>query len=51
MGNENKKANRTHNNTITFRMNDAEYADLQSKVNESGLTQQSYIITSITILK
>ena len=47
MSNENRKANRTRNNTVTFRMNDAEYADFQHKVNASGLTQQSYIINSI----
>ena len=47
MSNEKRKANRTRNNTVTFRLNDKEYADLQAKVNESGLTQQSYIISAI----
>ncbi len=41
------KANRKRNNTVTIRMNDAEYDDFQSKVTESGLTQQSYVISAI----
>ena len=41
------KPNRTRNKAVTFRMNEAEYKDLQLKVNESGLTQQAYIIDAI----
>ena len=44
---ENKKVKRTRNKAVTVRMTDSEYKTLQSKVNESGLTQQSYIINSI----
>ena len=40
-------AKRRRNKAITIRMNDAEYDDLQNKVKESGLTQQSYIISAI----
>ena len=40
-------AKRRRNKAITIRMNDAEYDDMQKKVNESGLTQQSYIISAI----
>ena len=41
------KPNRTRNKAITIRMNDTEYKNLQLKVNESGLTQQAYIIDAI----
>ena len=37
---------RKRNIAITFRMRVDEYAALQSKVNESGLTQQAYLISS-----
>ena len=40
-------AKRRRNKAITIRMNDAEYGDMQNKVKESGLTQQSYIISAI----
>ena len=40
-------AKRRRNKAITIRMNDAEYDVLQDKVKESGLTQQSYIISAI----
>ena len=40
-------AKRRRNKAITIRMNDAEYDALQDKVKESGLTQQSYIISAI----
>lgn len=40
-------AKRKRNKAVTVRMNDAEYADLQSKVAESGLTQQAYIISAV----
>ena len=40
-------AKRRRNKAVTIRMNDAEYDDLQNKVKESGLTQQSYIISAI----
>lgn len=41
------KAKRRRNKAITIRMNDAEYNVFQNKVKESGLTQQSYIISAI----
>lgn len=41
------KPNRTRNKAITIRMNDNEYKDLQLRVNDSGLTQQAYIIDAI----
>ena len=40
-------AKRKRNKAVTIRMNDAEYDALQDKVKESGLTQQSYIISAI----
>ena len=40
-------AKRRRNKAVTIRMNDAEYDNLQDKVKESGLTQQSYIISAI----
>ena len=40
-------AKRRRNKAVTIRMNDAEYDDVQNKVIESGLTQQSYIISAI----
>lgn len=39
--------NRTRNKAVTIRMTDAEYKDLQIRVNDSGLTQQAYIIDAI----
>lgn len=41
------KINRRRNKAVTIRMNDTEYAELQRKVSESGLTQQAYIINAI----
>ena len=39
-------ANRKRNNTITIRLNDAEYDAIQDRIRESGLTQQSYMINA-----
>ena len=41
------KANRKRNKSVTIRMNETEYADFQSKVIESGLTQQAYVINAV----
>lgn len=41
------KTRRKRNNAVTVRMNDEEYAELQTKVGESGLTQQAYIISAV----
>ena len=41
------KVKRKRNRAITIRMNESEYADLQNKVNESGLSQQSFIIRAV----
>ena len=38
---------RYRKNVVTIRMNDAEYEILKTKVKESGLTQQSFIISAI----
>ena len=40
--------NRKRNRAVTVRMNEAEYADLQNRVKESGLSQQSYIIGAVS---
>ena len=42
-----KKAKRKRNKAVTVRMNESEYADFQNKVEESGLSQQAYIISAI----
>ncbi len=42
-----EKVKRKRNKAVTIRMNTDEYATLQNKVVESGLTQQSYIINAI----
>lgn len=42
-----KKVKRRRNKSITFRMNTAEYADFQNKVEESGLSQQAFIISAV----
>ena len=42
-----KKAKRRRDISVTFRMNTDEYALLQNKVKESGLTQPAYIINAI----
>ena len=39
--------NRTRNKAVTIRMTSSEYDYLQSKIRESGLSQQSYIINAI----
>lgn len=41
------KVNRKRKNVVAIRMNDAELADLQSKVEESGLTKQAFIICAV----
>lgn len=41
------KVNRKRNNAITVRMNDSEYADFRNKVNESGISQQAYVISAV----
>ena len=38
---------RYRKNVVTIRMNDAEYEILKTKVKESGLTQQAFIISAI----
>jgi len=40
------KVNRTRNRAVTVRMSDSEYDNLRSKISESGLSQQSYIISA-----
>ena len=42
---------RKRNHTVTIRMNKAEYELLQSKVKESGRTQQEVVIKAIADLK
>ena len=42
-----RKVKRRRDKAITVRMNESEYAVLQDKVNESGLSQQAYIISAI----
>lgn len=42
-----QKVKRKRNIAVTVRMNEAEYADFQNKVEESGLTQQAYIISAV----
>ena len=39
--------NRIRNRTVTVRMSDTEYDSLRNKVCESGLSQQSYIISAV----
>ena len=39
--------NRTRNRAVTVRMSDSEYDSLKSRVSESGLSQQSYIISAV----
>ena len=43
----NKKVKRKRNKAVTIRMSEDEYKTLQDKVDESGLSQQAYIISSI----
>ncbi len=42
-----KKVKRRRNKAVTVRMNETEYADFQNKVEESGLSQQAYIICAV----
>ncbi len=42
-----RKVKRRRNKAVTVRMNESEYADFQDKVNESGLSQQAYIISAV----
>lgn len=42
-----KKVKRKRNKAVTVRMNESEYADFQNKVEESGLSQQAYIISAV----
>lgn len=42
-----QKVKRKRNRAVTIRMNEAEYTDFQNKVDESGLTQQAYIISAV----
>ncbi len=42
-----RKVKRKRNKAVTIRMSDREYETLQNKVDESGLSQQAYIISSI----
>ena len=41
------KVNRRRNRAVTIRMNETEYADFMNKVDESGLSQQSYFINAV----
>lgn len=43
----NKKVKRKRDKAVTIRMNMDEYSALQNKVEDSGLTQQAYIISAI----
>ena len=42
-----KKVKRRRNKAITVRMTESEYADFQNRVEESGLSQQTFIITAV----
>ena len=42
-----KKVKRRRNKAVTVRMNETEYADFQNKVEQSGLSQQAYIISAV----
>ena len=44
---KNNHINRKRNIAVTIRMNDAEYNTLNTKVAESGLTQQAFVINAI----
>lgn len=41
------KVKRKRNRAVTIRMNETEYSDFQNKVDESGLTQQAYVISAV----
>ena len=42
-----KKVKRRRNKAVTVRMSEAEYADFQNRVEESGLSQQAFIINAV----
>lgn len=42
-----RNVKRKRNIAVTVRMNETEYADFQSKVQESGLSQQAFIIGAV----
>ena len=42
-----KKVKRRRNKAVTVRMSKAEYADFQNRVEESGLSQQAFIISAV----
>ena len=42
-----KKVKRRRNKAVTVRMSAAEYADFQNRVEESGLSQQAFIISAV----
>ena len=44
---KNKKVNRKRNKAITIRMTAAEYDSLMEKLEETGLTQQAFVIGAI----
>ena len=41
------KVKRKRNKAVTIRMNETEYADLQNRIEESGLSQQAYVISAV----
>ena len=41
------KVNRKRNKAVTVRMNEKEYTEFQNKVEESGLSQQAYVISAV----
>ena len=41
------KVNRRRNRAVTIRMNETEYTDFMKRVDESGLSQQSYFINGV----
>ena len=41
------KVNRRRNRAVTIRMNETEYTDFMKRVDESGLSQQSYFINAV----
>ncbi len=42
-----KKVKRRRNKAVTVRMSETEYADFQNRVEESGLSQQAFIISAV----
>lgn len=41
------KVNRRRNRAVTIRMNETEYTDFMKRVDESGLSQQTYFINAV----